>query len=125
MFPHPCTHCGLCCIAIVCPIGMALMRISKQGPCPALEWEEDNPDASRCGLIANPEKYLPPQAHAIIQNAPEVMPLILGSGTGCCIKARVIVNGTETDFAALPPETKTEYTRGIRANQIPLFSSQP
>jgi hypothetical protein len=123
MFPHPCTHCGLCCIAIVCPVGQELMRVSKQGPCPALEWSPDNPDESRCGLLTRPEHYVPPAVLPAVKRAP--MPLIMGSGIGCCISARIIGPKGPQDFAALPPETKTAHVRAIRANTIPLLTPPP
>lgn len=108
-FPHPCTHCGLCCIAVVCPIGQQLMRVPSQGPCPALEWEGDE---SRCGLISHPERHI----------APEILPRLnlsslpdaLGSGAGCCMSARVIHHGIQQDFAALPAADKTTLVRAIR-----------
>lgn len=122
MFPHPCTHCGLCCIAQVCPLGQAAMRVPKQGPCYALEWDEANPDQSRCGLIAHPEKYLPPATIAALSG--EHLPTVIGSGAGCCISARVAIGNRVEDFAALPPETKVAAVRAIRANHIPLFQSE-
>ena len=111
-FPHPCTHCGFCCIAVVCPVGMHLMGIPKQGPCPALEWDEADPNQSRCGLLAHPERHVSPPAPAAIRAAP--MAEIMGSGVGCCVSARVIDRGITHDFAALPPETKTTYVRALR-----------
>lgn len=112
-FPHPCTHCGFCCISVVCPVGMELMDVPKQGPCPALEWDEAHPDQSRCGLLAHPERHVIPAALAAVRAAP--MAQIMGSGVGCCMSARVLSpDGSSQDFAALPPETKTTYVRAIR-----------
>lgn len=121
-FPHPCTHCGLCCIAVPCPAAKSFMG-AVAGPCPALEWSPENPDESRCGLITRPEHYLPPSTMDFIRREIPSMAEMLGSGKGCCIAARVVTDQGETDFAALPPETKTTHTRAIRAGTIPLFSS--
>ena len=112
-YPHPCTHCGLCCIAEVCPVGMRLMRVEKKGPCPALEWDEKDENKSRCGLLAHPEKYVPASALPAVLNAP--MLEIMGAGKGCCMAARVIGrNGTALDFASLPADAKTQLVLAYR-----------
>ena len=108
-FPHPCTNCGLCCIAITCEIGQGLMRVSAQGPCPALEWEGNE---SRCGLITHPERHIAPDLLPRLDLAS--LPDALGAGAGCCLAARVIVGGREHDFAAIPADAKVALVRGIR-----------
>jgi len=108
-FPHPCSHCGLCCISKVCPVGQELMRVTEQGPCCALEWEGDE---SRCGLLTHPELYVAPEFLPRLNRA--VMPEIMGSGVGCCMSARVFMDGKQHDFAALPAEVKTRLVRQIR-----------
>mgnify|MGYP006263270203 CR=1 FL=1 len=108
-FPNPCSHCGLCCMAKVCPVGVELMRVTPQGPCPALEWEGDT---SRCGLIAHPERHLPAATLRWLNLA--ALPQALGSGAGCCISARVLTPDGQRDFAALSAETKIRYVRLLR-----------
>ena len=122
-FPHPCNHCGLCCIATVCPVGQTLMRIPAQGPCPALEWSPENPDQSRCGLITRPEHYLSPAAIRAVRHHPQPLSEALGSGQGCCIAARVIVQGQTHDFASRPSETKITHVRHLLANPQSLISN--
>jgi hypothetical protein len=52
----PCNGCGVCCAVVLCPVGMAIFR-RRQGPCPALAW--DNADAVyHCGLLVAPRQYL-------------------------------------------------------------------
>lgn len=108
-FPHPCSHCGLCCISTVCPVGQQLMGAPAAGPCPALEWEGDE---SRCGLLTHPERHISPEILPHINRA--ALPEIMGSGVGCCMSARVLADGREHDFASLPAETKTRLVRQIR-----------
>jgi hypothetical protein len=47
--PHgdPCTSCGLCCMATLCPLGRKVFG-REIGPCPALIWDEGK---SSCGLV--------------------------------------------------------------------------
>lgn len=54
-FGSPCNGCGVCCIAVPCPLARDLCG-AFEGPCPALEF-----DAGRywCGLIRNPHKHIP------------------------------------------------------------------
>lgn len=108
-FPHPCTHCGLCCMAITCPIGQNLMQVPAQGPCPALEWEGDE---SRCGLISHPDLHIPAATLARLDLSS--LPAALGSGAGCCMSARVFFGGVQQDFASLPAADKTTLVRSIR-----------
>ncbi len=120
MYSHPCSHCGLCCIAKVCSIGQTLMRLpTSEGPCPALEWDPLQPDESRCGLITRPDHYLSPAALRSVRDHSMPLATALGSGAGCCISARVIVGGNTHDFAALRPETKTKLVRLQRGLPIP------
>lgn len=86
-YPHPCSHCGLCCINETCPIGQHHHGITKLMPCPSLQM---TPDGSSCALV----KVYGPK--------------MMGSGAGCCIKAVAVGgDGVLYDFAALPPQTKS------------------
>jgi len=65
----PCNQCGLCCVAVLCPLGSIVFG-KTNGPCPALQWE-DNGD-SRCGLVhENPGPIGEAAAH------------LIGAGQGC------------------------------------------
>jgi len=99
----------------VCPIGTAAMAIPAAGPCPALEWTDDSPRQSRCGLIAHPEKHLTPARAALLQHAIPDLPQAMGSGAGCCMSARILHRGTTIDFASLPAEEKHAIAQAFQA----------
>jgi hypothetical protein len=96
----------------------------KTGQCPALEWNPENPDESRCGLITNKEKYLSQHAVAFIEKEIPNFPEFMGAGKGCCISARVLGPHGMQDFASLSPLQKIDYTRIIRTNPNKLQSRQ-
>lgn len=123
-YPYPCTHCGICCLAVPCPAATTFMG-AKAGPCPALEWAPDNPDESRCGLIVRPEHYLDARTMDFIRREIPDLATMLGSGAGCCIKARLCGPDGPVDFAALPPEAKIAATRAVRANPHSLIPPPP
>jgi hypothetical protein len=52
----PCNGCGVCCLAECCPLGIVLFR-RRQGPCPALRWDEGS-SRHLCGIVADPKHYL-------------------------------------------------------------------
>lgn len=122
-YPHPCTHCGLCCLATACPAAVHLMGARKNAPCPALEWNPENPDESRCGLITRPEHHLSAFALDFVRREIPDMAAALGSGKGCCISARVIYDGRQQDFAALNPAEKTTTVRLLRG--LPPIPEKP
>lgn len=77
----PCTRCGLCCVATICPLGRAVFKRSE-GPCPALEQVE--PHVYACGLVANPANYAKHVTDAcgpLVASAAAGM--LVGSGDGC------------------------------------------
>lgn len=58
---QPCNGCGVCCAAAPCPLSRLLLR-HRDGPCPALQWQDNR---YFCGLITAPAHYLrwlPPRA---------------------------------------------------------------
>lgn len=55
LYGEPCNGCGLCCLAVPCPIAEELLSVSV-GSCPALEYEDGR---FWCGLIRNAHKHLP------------------------------------------------------------------
>jgi len=79
-FKNPCSRCGMCCIAEVCPIGQAHYGIGKRDKCPALSFDGA---VSSCALR-------------------DLVPF----GDGCCIKARAYQNGICYNFADLSPSMK-------------------
>ena len=78
-FPFKCCRCGMCCIAIQCPISLA--KYGKLPICPALSFTNSLASCKYAGID---------------------VPI----GDGCCIKARAYKNGIEYDFASLPKELK-------------------
>lgn len=69
--PHgsPCTRCGLCCIATLCPLARHVFN-REAGPCPALVQNEDRTFA--CGMTI----------HGTAAGREAAM-LLVGTGTGC------------------------------------------
>lgn len=51
----PCNGCGVCCALETCPAARLRFR-QRQGPCPALEWQQ-NAGCYRCGLLLRPAHY--------------------------------------------------------------------
>ena len=106
-FPHPCTRCGMCCLAEVCPQGMLqitgntlpLTAPRVAGPCPFLSIDEKG--VAACGLVTSGT----------------VLPLEIGSGRGCCMKARILCrtpSGTrEMDYPSLPAADKVRYVANV------------
>ena len=93
-FPHPCSHCGFCCLAQQCPASIAVHGMLPRGEaCPSLSFTGDK---SSCALVA------------------KLGPEIMGSGKGCCTSATVLIQGHPFDFASLPEALKTLCVRQIR-----------
>jgi len=81
--PHgqPCTRCGLCCKATICPLGMHLFR-REVGPCPALV--ENNDGTHQCGVVTDPAKFS--IGRTMLHGADALRKatlLLIGSATGC------------------------------------------
>ena len=96
--PHgePCTRCGLCCVASLCPLAKRVFG-DRPGPCPALSYDET--PGSVCGLVATPEKF----AWAVVlrhgrEAAGAAARYLIGSATGC--DARVNGEKPNRDFYA-------------------------
>ncbi len=53
---EPCNGCGVCCAAEPCPVGMLVSR-RRHGACAALVWV-DAERRYRCGVVAEPQRYL-------------------------------------------------------------------
>jgi hypothetical protein len=79
----PCTRCGACCMATVCPIGQHILNRGPVGPCPALV-KSAAPGEYVCGVVADPARYAPLETaiHGVTEMR-EAALLMIGSGTGC------------------------------------------
>ncbi|SRR5579871_6676647 len=80
-FPgDPCNSCGVCCLIYPCTIGRLRFGFQK-GECPALQWDAGG---SKCGVISNPEKYMPAQVKIKgASRVSEAAKFLLGAGVGC------------------------------------------
>lgn len=77
-FGSPCNGCGVCCIAVQCPLSTAIFGDAEL--CPALEAEGDG---FACGLIRNPSHYLHDLPKWSGSSMSEAFAVMLGAGTGC------------------------------------------
>lgn len=76
----PCTRCGLCCMATLCPLGRHAFK-REDGPCPALVKDGDG---YACGLATEPHRYFP--ARALVKGGAALAAAarwLIGGGTGC------------------------------------------
>ncbi|KIM00629.1 Ferredoxin [Paramagnetospirillum magnetotacticum MS-1] len=53
-YDAPCNGCGLCCAVETCPLGLVLFR-RRQGPCPALVWQDGR---YVCGVLDRPKDFI-------------------------------------------------------------------
>lgn len=76
-----CNGCGVCCAYAPCPIGQIVSR-RRTGACAALEWADDG---SRyvCGLVASPERHLPPALRSLAPLLGGMAQRMIASGIGC------------------------------------------
>lgn len=103
-YPHPCNHCGFCCIVQQCPVSLRIHGPRKKGEtCPALSF---NGDKSSCALVA------------------KLGPEIMGSGQGCCTAATIIIRGRSYDFASLPDNIKVMAVRQIKQTPGLVFDKR-
>lgn len=77
-YGEPCNGCGMCCIAVQCPVSTALF--GEQELCPALEQAGI---ALACGLMRNTADYVPDLPAWGGKALTEVFSLMIGSGLGC------------------------------------------
>lgn len=77
-YGQPCNGCGLCCIAVQCPVSVALF--GEQELCPAIEQAGN---AVACGLMINTVNYVPDLPAWGGKALTETFGLIIGSGIGC------------------------------------------
>ena len=54
-YGDPCNGCGMCCLAVPCVLAEEFIG-AKEGPCPALEWDDGR---YWCGLLRNAHKHIP------------------------------------------------------------------
>ncbi len=50
-----CNGCGICCLAAPCPVSSVLLA-HRNGPCPALVWQETG-KLYRCGMLQAPSQH--------------------------------------------------------------------
>lgn len=94
--PHgqPCNHCGICCIATLCPLGKHVFR-RQMGPCPALAYDDDL--HASCGLVTDPMRFAPERTAAKGDDTMSAAAsLIIGASTGC--DARINGEPRDTSF---------------------------
>lgn len=77
-YGDPCNGCGMCCIAVQCPLSLALF--GEQKLCPALEQAGR---ALACGLVRNTADYVPDLPSWGGPALTEAFGLMLGAGAGC------------------------------------------
>jgi hypothetical protein len=104
-YPHPCSRCGLCCIAQQCPVADRIHGPRPPGAiCPSLIWKGTE---AQCSAIALIDALLPGKGEKVI-----------GVGLGCCMLGRVRTsNGVELPFDSLLPEVKTALAQRARSGQ--------
>lgn len=123
-YPHPCSDCGLCCMAQICRHGMKFLEMegrkpeTNNMPCPLLRWEGKK---SRCGIILYMQDMHQLLPEAVTALDVEETVQAMGSGQGCCFKgwvgvATTSVNSADTliDFASLPAEAKEKYAQQLK-----------
>jgi hypothetical protein len=86
--PHgaPCTRCGLCCMASLCPLAAAVFkRPEAPGPCPALQKDELDPTKYACGLVQEPMRFNARRTlvHGVKKMREAALTLIGGEPAGC------------------------------------------
>lgn len=84
---QPCNGCGVCCALTTCPVAR-LRFLRSRGPCPALEWVDDD-RRYRCGLLQRPAfyfRFLPARAGHF---ARKLLSRWISAGSGCDCSARV------------------------------------
>lgn len=77
-YGEPCNGCGMCCIAVQCPVSTALF--GEQELCPALEQAGN---ALACGLMRNTADYVPDMTAWGGKVLTEALALMIGAGIGC------------------------------------------
>ena len=84
---QPCNGCGVCCTLETCPA--ARLRFwQKTGPCPALEWSDEE-TCYRCGLLIRPAHYLGCLPTALESPARRLVHRWIASGIGCDCNAEI------------------------------------
>ena len=81
-----CNGCGICCALETCPAAR-LRFLQKHGPCPALEWSDDQ-CRYHCGLLTRPGHYLhwlPKGAEALSKR---LFSRWISAGQGCDCSAQ-------------------------------------
>ena len=96
-FPDECCQCGMCCLSMTCEIGQRVFNIPEDELCHALVFENNM---------------------AVCRLAPYAVPV----GDGCCIKARIYIEGVEYPFASLSIPLKKMAASQVRKNALLLIA---
>jgi len=84
---HACNGCGVCCALETCPAArLRFLRIN--GPCPALQWSDDE-SRYHCGLLVNPRTYLSLLPASAEDFARQLLARWIAAGKGCDCSADV------------------------------------
>jgi hypothetical protein len=78
---QPCNGCGVCCALETCPVAR-LRFLQKGGPCPALEWS-DQERRYHCGMLVRPGAYfgwLPAAGEGLMR---KLLKRWIAAGKGC------------------------------------------
>lgn len=79
-YGSPCNSCGLCCIAVQCPVSVALF--GEQEICPALVQERDS-NRFGCGLMVDTAAFVPDLPTWGGEALTEAFTHLIGAGIGC------------------------------------------
>lgn len=110
---QPCTHCGACCQVVLCDLAQTVYD-RRGGPCPALQMTSEG--KSECGMVANPERYVPGRVllhgRRVISDAAR---WLIGSDVGC-----------DARFNGEPPDHKfyEQLKRWDRVNREPVRAAK-
>jgi len=110
-YGDPCNGCGVCCLAVQCPISIALFGDAEI--CPALV-EAGN--ALACGLMIDTKAHVPEITDWGGATLTETFSLLIGSGIGCDGQGddeqpdaevrRKLIERAEAKIAAASPEAQ-------------------
>jgi len=96
-FPNRCCQCGMCCLSMTCKFGQLIFQIPEDELCHALVFKED---VAICKLAPDPVHI----------------------GDGCCIEARIFIDGIEHQFSSLPIPLKRMAANQVRKKSLLLIA---
>lgn len=105
-YGSPCNGCGQCCIAVQCPISLAMF--GEQELCPALVHERGS-SRFACGLAVDTAAFVPDLPSWGGEALTETFALMIGAGIGC--------DGT-TDEEEANPDLRAQMRQTAEANML-------